>query len=115
MFHKQHVQSAVGFLISLQLQIYLGIFSENIFQSLKILQNYGHESVALLFWPTLCTCFNNSVLGPVLVVVEYAPNGNLLIQSHSPHLSDATTDNCTAVSNITLGARNYKNKAVYLL
>ena len=49
MFHKQHVQGAVGFLISLQLQIYLGIFSENIFQSLKILQNYGHESVALLF------------------------------------------------------------------
>jgi len=53
MFHKQHVQGAVGFLISLQLQIYQGIFSENIFQSLKILQNYGHESVALLFWPTL--------------------------------------------------------------
>ena len=42
--------------------------------------------MALLFWPTLCTCFNNSVLGPVLVVVEYAPNGNLrdYLRQHMP-------------------------------
>ena len=45
------MQGAVGFLISIKLQIYQGIFSE-FFNRLRF-DKYGHESVASLFWPTL--------------------------------------------------------------
>jgi len=41
------MQGAVGFLISIYLQIYQGIF-QLFFKSVKIWQNYGHESVAPL-------------------------------------------------------------------
>jgi len=55
MFHKivlQHVQGAVGFLIPFNCKFTTESSSKKL-KSVKIWQNYGQESVAPLFWPTL--------------------------------------------------------------
>ena len=57
MFYKvvwQHMQEWWNFWITTLLQIYQGIFQwKQLCKSVKIWQNYGHEFVASLFWPTL--------------------------------------------------------------
>ena len=58
------MQGALEFLISNQLQIFQGIFSDFL-KSVNIWQKYGHESVAA-FWPTLYI----SVLGRAYYTVS---------------------------------------------
>ena len=41
------------FSIHLSANLLRNISVKNVFKSVKICQNYGHESVAPLFWPTL--------------------------------------------------------------
>jgi len=59
MFHKvvwEHMHGVVRFLVTSFLQIYPGIFQWKFYfflKSVKIWQNYGHEFVASLFWPTV--------------------------------------------------------------
>jgi len=47
------MQGAVEFLIRIQLQIYQKIFQWKNCKSVEIWQNYGHNFVVLVFWPTL--------------------------------------------------------------
>jgi len=50
----QQMGGEVGLLITSLLQINRGIFQwKQFLKSVKIWQNYGHEFVASLFWPTL--------------------------------------------------------------
>ena len=49
----KYMQGVVGFLITSLLQIYQGIFQWKMCKSVNIRQNYGHQLVASLFWPTL--------------------------------------------------------------
>jgi len=53
MFYKvvwEHMQGAVGILITVLLQVYQRTFQwKQFWKSAKIWQNYGHEFVALLF------------------------------------------------------------------
>jgi len=56
MFHKvcgNIMQGKVGFLISIKVQIYQGIFPwKKFLRSVKTWPNYGHESMAPLFGPS---------------------------------------------------------------
>jgi len=44
------MQGAVGFFVHLTANLLQNLPVKTIFKSVKIRQNYGHESVARLFW-----------------------------------------------------------------